>query len=152
MKRKLLQPTGFSMIEVMIAVMVVGMVMTAVAALMTSSTKLTAESRYAGFARSKVQEALEVFRRERFLLGWNDFYNSLANGVYCYNQIPMDSDAFKARAVGGCSDTFEGAGQAFKREVLVIKTGDSVEVTSHIEWQDATKTREISAEQIFKEY
>jgi prepilin-type N-terminal cleavage/methylation domain-containing protein len=149
-----IKANGFSMIEVLIAVLVVGMVMTAVAAMMVSSTKISAESKYLGFANNKVQEALEVFRRERFLLGWGEFYGAVGNGVYCYNDLPADSNDFQGLNVGGCGgDSFEGAGLSFVREATVSKVDAStVEVTINVEWLDGNRVRDVEATQVFKKY
>ena len=128
---------GSSLIEIIIATAVVGSILTAVAMALTFSIKSTAEANYRSVATTKAQEAMEVFRREKTLLGWADFY-SVAGGAstYCLNTLPMVVDGL-ASVVGDCGTIYglvvAGVGTSFMREAEV-STGTDL-VTDRTKWK-----------------
>jgi len=69
--KKLLNQTGSSLIEVIVATGVIALVLTALVAGMTVSLQTSAEAKYRSQAIKRGQEAMEVFRRERTL--WRFF-------------------------------------------------------------------------------
>lgn len=149
--------TGSSIIEVLIATVVVGMVMTAVAALMTVSIKNTALLRYRAAATAQAQSGLEVFRRERNLLGWESFFEALSTGDYCLNTLPTTSIEFETMPEDDCNGaTTQLLGNAFVREATVTKTDavsdndDEVKVELILSWVDGVRPQSVKLTQIFK--
>lgn len=128
---------GSSLIEVLIAIAVVGLVLTGVIAALTFSVKSTSESKYRSLATAKAQEAIELFRRERSRLGWNVFYTTVAASFYCLDEIPSAEAGIVTKA-GACGDEYTlvvpGTGLAFKREVEIVKNADSIVVKATVSW------------------
>lgn len=145
--------SGQTIIEVLIATLVVGMVLTAVAATLTVSVKNTAQSRYQEVGRARAQSGLEVFRRERNNLGWQEFVNVLSNGTYCLNALPADSTEFEAMSTGACPSGVAVIGTDFVREATVeILSADDVRVEVSVMWQDGALDKEVKLTQIFQRY
>lgn len=160
MKRKK-QHSGQSLVEVLVATAVVGIVMTAIAAGLLLSVKNTAISKYRAIANAKAQEGLEVFRRERSLLGWTSFVASLREGTICLNSLPSSGDTFSgyiATNANACTGGTEEAGSTFTREadIQVTSVGggtnNQVRVEVIVSWTDGDTVREVSLVQEFKEY
>jgi len=155
MKKNQLE-AGSTIIEVLIATVVVGMVMTAVAALMTVSIKNTALLRYRAAATTQAQSGLEIFRRERNLLGWESFFESLDTSVYCLNTMPANSTEFVALPAGECQNTIQLLGNSFEREALVTKidgasdADDEIRVELVLRWLDGVRSQSVTLTQIFK--
>lgn len=143
---------GSTLIEIMVATTVVVFALTALMATLTLSVKTTAESKYRTYATSLGQEALEVFRRERALLGWTAFHAAVDDGATCYNELPTSSAAFVGTNPGACGDRFTQVGTAFSRTVNATKTTDSVTVQVVVDWYDGSNLRQVTLEQILKEY
>lgn len=145
--------TGSSMIEILIATGVVGLVMTAVAAGLVLSVKNTSISKFKVLATTRAQEAMEVFRREKVILGWGQFYDVLATGTYCLNSLPADSTAFKALSTGACASGAKIAGTEFLREGLVnFVNSQEIRVEIVVSWTDNDVPRSVNLIQEFKEY
>lgn len=135
--KKNINNNGTSLIEVLIAIAVVGLVLTGVIAALTFSVKSTSESKYRSLATAKAQETIELFRRERAKLGWNDFNTALSD-LYCFDEIPATTEGIASKA-GACGAevynlVVPGAGIAFKREVEIIKNPDSVVIKATVSW------------------
>ena len=64
---------GFSMIEVLMALVVVGLVLTAVAGMITNSMETRADARYRQVANEIAQKFIEQCRREQAIMKWSDF-------------------------------------------------------------------------------
>lgn len=81
---------GQTLIEVMIATTVVGLVMTAVAAIVTISLQNTSRAKAKALATKYTQEGIEYFRAQRNLMGWESFYATLSLGTptYCLATLP----------------------------------------------------------------
>ena len=84
------QQTGSTLIELIIAVMVVGLVITAVANTATHSVKNSGEARYKQVATALGQEAIEFIRGEKNRLGLINLKNNLITADYCFSSIPSD--------------------------------------------------------------
>jgi len=145
--------SGQTIIEVMIATLVVGMVLTAVAATLTVSVKNTAQSRYQEVARAQAQSGLELFRRERTKLGWQEFQNVINNGTYCLNVLPADSTAFAAMSPTPCSSGVAVIGTDFTRDATVtVVSADEVKVEMSVKWVDGVINKEVKLTQVFQRY
>lgn len=144
---------GQTIIEVLIATVVVAMVLTAVAATLSVSVKNTSQARYQEVARTMAQSGLEVFRRERNILGWQAFHNALNSGSYCLNTLPADSSAFTTMPTGVCSSDTTVIGNNFRRNAEVTVAGlDEIRVTVSVTWVDGTLNREVELTQVFRQY
>lgn len=136
---------GQTLIELLIATLIVGLVVTSVAAGLTYAVKNTAEVRYRESATSLGQDVIEFFRRERASVGWNQFVASLPDdqSTYCFQTVPTTlTDIFTSPFPGSCA-TNEivtlPSGQMnadFLREVLVndVAGGKRVEITVTVKW------------------
>lgn len=141
------------MIEILIATGVVGLVMTAVASGLVLSVKNSSISKYKVLASTRAQEAMEVFRREKVLLGWSQFYDVLSTSTYCLNSLASDSAQFKVMPTGGCSEDAKIAGTSFVREGLVnIINADQIRVEIVVSWVDGNVPRSTNLIQEFKRY
>lgn len=81
---------GFSMIEVLMALVVVGLVLTAVAGMITNSTKARADARYRQVANEIAQDFIEKCRQEQALNKWSDF---TVSGSCIAVSIPVERTA-----------------------------------------------------------
>lgn len=143
---------GSTIIELLIAVMIVGLIITAVANAVTTSIKNTGESRFRQNATVLGQQVIEHLRTQKNELGMVNFKNSLTPGDYCYADIN--------NPISGLCDAqvVTMAGAEFKRDVLVASggTGTRVDpyylnVTVTVSWQDGTETRSVELIQEFKQ-
>ncbi|MGD9129047.1 MAG: hypothetical protein PVJ09_00965 [Candidatus Woesebacteria bacterium] len=131
--------TGSSLIEVLIAAGVVGVVLTAMALGLTFSVKTSSEAKYRSIAAKQAEEGMELFNKERVIQGWTDFH-TLA-GTYCLT---------------GANDIVSGACTAaqritlskmdFTRQAQVDNTDpDKVVITLTVTWENhhVTVTKEF---------
>jgi len=152
--KKKIDKSGFSLIEILFASLVVAMTLTAIAASLSYSINLNNQSNYRAIAIDKAQEGLDFFKRERVTLGWSEFQENLSNETgssrieeeYCVASIPSPSDlpdtiAFSFLVSGQCSDydlDVQGAGVNFKRNVTVsLVPGDideEIVITVTVSW------------------
>lgn len=144
---------GSSMIEILIATGVVGLVMTAVASSLVLSVKNSSVSKYKVLASTRAQEAMEVFRREKVLLGWGQYYDVLNSGTYCLNSLASDSGQFKVMSTSACNEDQKIAGTSFVREALVdIISDEEIRVEIVVSWVDGNVPRSTNLIQMFKKY
>ena len=144
---------GSSLIEVVVATGVMALVLTAIVAGMTLSLKTSAESEYRSQAVKRGQEAMEVFRRERTLLGWDVFEAGfISGGAYCLQTLPAPKEAF---VLGECSDdqNLVISGVDFYREAWVdINDLDpdnpQLQVTVSVRWASGS----VELVQVFRRW
>jgi len=148
---------GSSLIEIVVATGVMALVLTAIVSGLTLSLKTNAESEYRSQAVKRAQEAIEVFRRERTLLGWDVFFGSLSNGgVYCLQTLPAPKSGF---TLGACTEE-QGiviAGVDFYREVEVtIDESDPnnplIQVSVTMRWNSGNGERDVTLLQVFRRW
>lgn len=147
---------GSTLVEILIATAIIGATLTAIAAALSYSVKTNAESKYRELATQQAQKLLEVFRREKALLGWDEFYLQLNSGVYCFNTLPDYADGFSKYSLGECSSyglTIANSGVAFSREATVTKGADYLEVEVNVYWPgEGSLEHQVSAVQQFKKW
>ncbi len=144
---------GQTIVEVLIAAGVVGVVLTGIAAGLSYSIKNSSDARYRAFATTYAQDAIEVFRREKTLLGWEAFYDAIATGVYCANDLPENTTEFLALQPGTCAAGVATFGVEFTRTVdVVVVSPTEIQVTSVVNWTDATRTPEVRVVQQLRPY
>ncbi len=144
--------TGQTIVEVIIAVGIVALVMTALAASLTLSIRNTAQSRHKNLGTKLSQEGLEIFRRERNLLGWDTFSNRLNSQVYCMQTVPDDITGLVA---GSCDSTnnITLSANDFYREATVSKTSPTIiNVVITTTWTDGKRDHEASVTQEFRDW
>jgi type II secretory pathway component PulJ len=148
MKKKTLpHQLGQTLIEILIATAVVGLVITAVAAGLTFSIKSTSNSQYRTLATEESQQVVEFLRRERSQIGWESFVEQLPSGDYCVNQLPSDNDGLAGLVLGACSQNVVRLGTEWKRELTVTtSTATSFEYFVTITWKDGDQEREIQVD------
>lgn len=143
--------SGQTIIEVLIATVVVALVMTAIASALTSSLRNTAEGKFRSYANTHAQQAMEVFIRERNLLGWQQFTESVISGAFCLNELPADSAAFLIMPSGSCTEGVAFAGTEFVRQANVtVVNAEEIRVEVEVLWEDNGRNREVSLTQEFK--
>ena len=144
---------GSGMIEILIATGVVGLVMTAVVAGFVLSVKSTTFGKNQVLASTRAQEAMEVFRREKVLLGWAQFSDSVGDDTYCVNDLPSDSGAFQAMQTGVCAEGEVITNTVFIRQALVDVISDGeIRVEVVVNWQDGDSSQSVNLVQEFKQY
>lgn len=86
------QKHGSSIVEVIIAIAVVSIVITSVAAVISVSLQNTSRATAKVIGTKYTQEAIEYFRAQRTLMGWESFIAALQNGnaspEYCLASLP----------------------------------------------------------------
>ncbi len=153
-KKSPVSSTGFSLIEILFATLVVAMTLTAIATSLSYSIKINNQSNYRSAAIDKAREGLDFFKRERVTLGWNTFHAELTDEsgpnyvteTYCLPTIPDPSSlpgyvAFDSMGTGACSDydlTIEGIAEDFKRDIEVEIDPDTLSnkltITVTVSW------------------
>ena len=142
--------TGSSLIELLIAIMVVGVVVTGVAYALTQSVKNTAESRYRELATAMAQDSIDLFRREREAQGWRAFTS-------LFTSFPTTIDAaVLTNRSGQCGpgNTFQASRTTFQREIEVYTDAPSETLTINVimTWNvGSDDERSITITQILKE-
>lgn len=96
---------GQTIIELLIAILVVGIVVISVAVALTYSVQYTAEVRYREAAISLAQDAIEFFRSERARMGWANFTPNISSGTFCFPTIPTDLAQANATFKHTCGTT-----------------------------------------------
>ncbi len=144
-RRRTTKQQGSTIVELLIATVVVGSVITGIAVALTYNIHQNAEVRYREAAASMNQQALEAFRRERERLSWDAFYAGLNNATYCINSLGNSLENLTQSPSTCGTNTYEFAKTDFKREVIVGKIdADTIEFAITTFWH-ANTADEISA-------
>jgi len=141
---------GSTLVEILIAISVIALVLTAVGSMISMSIKLSDSNEQKQLALQKAQEALE-----RSINSWSSFSTPLDDGaVYCLNSLP-DSVASASANLGACADGdfLEAAKYEFQREAVVnFNNANSLKVEIDLLWQDGNKAKDLTIEQNFENY
>ncbi|MBP7740742.1 hypothetical protein KA089_00995 [Candidatus Woesebacteria bacterium] len=142
-KSKKLQQ-GSTIIELLISLMVVGLVVTAVAAASTYSIKNTGEARFRQVATTLGQEVIEKSRNEKSRLGFINFSNLVGDNAYCFDTVPADfQTSLPTAGLCGSTEVVSVAGSDFTREVTFTSTATEVVVEVDISWDDSGSPRTV---------
>jgi type II secretory pathway pseudopilin PulG len=145
---------GQTLVEILIATAVVAVVLTAIATSLSFTVKNSAEARYRAVASSLAQEAVEVFRRERSVQGWEAFYAGLpASATYCFNTLPTSPVVF-TQGTGACGTTYfspSGTAVSFKREASLQKGANQVTITVVVSWEDTADWNDVTVTETLRE-
>lgn len=148
---------GSSLIEIIVATGVMALVLTAIVAGLTLSLKTNAEAEYRSQAVKRSQEAMEVFRRERTLRGWDGFVAGLTdNASYCFQTLPAPEAELES---GECdsSDAIVISGIEFFRQAEVEIDDSSpsdveVRVEMRVFWNTGSGQRSVNLVQTFRQW
>lgn len=148
---------GSSLIEIIVATGVMALVLTSIVAGLTLSLKTNAEIEYRSQSIKRAQEAMEVFRRERTLLGWEGFADALrGNASYCFVDLPEPREAFPSGTCG-TDDTIVISGQEFTREATVTvdetdPTSPLIRVEMVVSWTTNENVKDVELVQVFRRW
>lgn len=122
---------GSTLIELLIAVLVAGVVLVAVAIGVMSSIQRTAQVRYKDIATTLAQEGIETVLRDRAELGWSNFiaqYPNSTDADYCLSETTNHLES------SPCNTVITKMNQDFTRVIHIVSDGVSVDVSSRVEW------------------
>lgn len=158
---KLCASTGSTLIELIIAVMVVGLILTAVANAVTHSVKNDGEARYKQVATALGQEVIENIRSEKNKLGMVNLITILGNQTYCFQDLPGELTTTPAAGTCGTLEGIQMAGTDFFRNATVVSTGVglatnptdpyTLNVTVTVSWYDGANLKSVELIQRFQE-
>lgn len=145
--------TGSTIIELIFAVMIVGLIITAVANAVTHSIKNTGEARFKQVATTLGQEVMEYIRQEKNRVGIINLDTPLPGGDYCFVDVTSP-------IAGQCTnlDVISMAGADFQREVSIVYSGNKTPITDPyrmtvtvvVSWTDGATVREVELIQEFE--
>ena len=143
---------GQTIIEILMATGVVALVMTTVVSVMSVAVKNASAAKAADLSTKYTQEGMEVFRKERTLMGWGNYYallQSKAGGgstvTYCLPAaLPVTVTDFTNYPTGACnSSQFVDPKNVFQRKAVVtINSVSLITVTVTTSWQDGGRNRQ----------
>ena len=115
---------AFTFVEVLAAISIVALVMTALGSMMALSARVAEANEMEQLAQMKAQQSIEFFRRERLVRGCNTFYSSLNhNAKYCLNTLPSSIGSISS---GSCVSHQEDFNFFYYSIEATIKKPDSV--------------------------
>ncbi len=146
---------GSTLVEILVAVTIISLVLTAVSAMISMSVKLAESNEKKQLALQKAEEAMEFFRKERVISSWYSFSTPLTDGAtYCVSSLPEDVASLSAK-LGGCSnsDTMEAARYSFQRQAVVnFNSVNRLNIQIEMLWNDGSKAKNLVLEQSFENY
>ncbi len=147
--------TGSTLIEILVAVTIIALVLTAVSAMIFMSIKLADSNEKQQLALQKAEEALEFFRKERAIWSWTAFSTPLVDlSTYCMSSLPESVASISAQ-LGECGDedVLEAARYSFKRQATVtFESANRLNVEIEMLWTDGTKAKNLVLDQQFENY
>jgi len=135
MKRKLFLNSGFTLVELLVALTLVMLVIVAVVGLAAVSIKTSYRAKGGTEAKRYAEEAMEWLRQEK-KTNWDLFYQKTGTAPtsYCLNQLNLASHP-------PCSDTINGI---YQREVKLERIADNqIKATVTVKWTDSQGTHLI---------
>ena len=164
-KLKMHRETASTLVEVLVAVAIIALVLTAVGAMMSMSIKLASSNEQKKLALHRAEEGLEFFRKERMTSSWYSFAQALLSnpaGLYCMTDFPSDMATLVA-ATGPCPppENLEGTIYLFQRLARVEAVDpNKIKVSIEVSWQDGkreswqadAKTQSLVLEQNFENF
>ncbi|MCA9372529.1 prepilin-type N-terminal cleavage/methylation domain-containing protein [Candidatus Woesebacteria bacterium] len=146
---------GNTLIELLIATFIVGMVLTGVAISLTYSIQREAISRYREGATSMAQEISEYFLLERAQQGWRSFADGYSNGTYCYDaSVPEVTPQTTYPSVQPCA-VATTTGMDFSPSIEITKVSPSqlhADITISWEVDTDVKTYVLKQDYFEREY
>ncbi len=151
---------GNTVIEILIATVIVAVVLTALAASMTKSIHNSAEAEYRQIAARMGQDVMEIFRQDKNIYPWDEFKAAVSEG---YNCVPLNPLTIKSGFTQGLSSTatinlcpavpsnnmtFQ---RAIQKQTVVSGTTEYVKITVTTAWNaaDPARKRSVELQQVF---
>lgn len=146
---------GSTLVEILVAVTIIALVLTAVSAMISMSSRLAESNEKKQLALQKAEEALEFFRKERAITSWYGFSSPLNDGsTYCVSNLPENIASISAQ-IGTCgeNDAMEAAHYNFRRQAQVTFQGsDRLSIEVEMIWSDGDRAKSLLIEQGFENY
>jgi Tfp pilus assembly protein PilV len=120
--------SGSTLLEVLVAVMITGLVLTAVMLTLTFSIKNSADSRYRIVASQLAQEGLEVVKLQREMRGWGAFTTAYPTSSYC---APVGTITLTT-SCSAYSDP--GTKKSFVRTIQITQGTNEATATVRVDW------------------
>lgn len=155
--KKTLGSRGSTIIEALIAIVVVALVLTAVTYSMTFSISNSAEAEYRQIATRYGQDVMEVFRKDKLTTPWATFAATPGNGIRCVPatfiaNTNITGGTVTLANIGTCPAlNSTNPPMTFRRAVEKTSTGNSVTIITHVYWNVgiAGRERSVMIEQTF---
>lgn len=143
--------SGNTIIEVLIAVLIVGTVMTALSVSMSYSIHNTSQAQYRDTATSLATEPLEVLRHQRATSNWQTFYSDLSSKAGATRYITASPFTGTSDLKTTNSPPFSLNNVAFVRKIeITVNSADQITVRSIVEWsRNSATTSTVTFEQQF---
>lgn len=146
---------GSTLIEILVAVTIIALVLTAVSAMISMSIKLADSNEKQQLALQKAEEALEFFRKERAIWSWTAFSTPLVDlSTYCMRDLPSSVASISAQ-LGECGDdeVLSAARYSFKRQATVtFESANRLSIEIEMLWNDGAKAKNLVIDQQFENY
>lgn len=143
--------TGSTLIEVLVAILIVGLVITAAMLSVTYSIKNSAEARYREVASQLAQDGMEVVVLRREIEQWSQF-SGFNNATYC---LPQNSPKFGSSPTNPSTDCgFIVQNKTFYRYLTKSYDSGTGVVTAKVtvEWKsDSNTTQNVEISQQFRD-
>lgn len=155
---------GAGLIEVLIAVVITALILTAVAISLSYSVRNTAEARYRELATDRAQEVIEYVRKYRVIDGWVGFKAQLDRSphTFCLNEnieeYEVDYDVtseWLPEPTADCPVAPDTDARTSLARVLSVEnvSDDILTVNVEVSWLSSNgETRELSFQQQFANY
>ncbi|MEX0896398.1 MAG: hypothetical protein WDZ94_05725 [Patescibacteria group bacterium] len=156
---------GSTIIEILVAIAVVGVVLTALTYSLSFSVKNSAQAEYRQIASRYAQNSIEMLRAERADRGWSDFKDAFppdnTNDYYCLRSADdlTDHELYGSTldlTATTCNQTHNQPKADFQRLFRTVEQSDEpgnefIAVEVVVTWRDGAEVRSTSIEQVFRD-
>ena len=150
---------GSTLIEVLVAILIMAIVLTGLATALTYSLKNSAQADYRQVATRQAQDVIEILRKERSRLGWSGFeaaINTNSGTYYCvgtsatgFSNFTTDSSSPFCPNNVAIAQSPITMSRYFHRTNGVSDSRVTVEVI--VTWPEGTATRTVNLVQDFRD-
>ncbi len=130
---------GQTLLEIVVAVGVIALVLTALVTAVTASLRFSQAGRYRSQAVKYAQEGIELTRKLRDTQPWTEFavYSGAGTADWCLSE----SGTWTASDGSGCAIT---PTSNFWRTITLTLNGSVMEVTSTVSWGERTQSSTVT--------
>ncbi len=154
---------GNTVIEVLVATVIVGLILTALAISMTSSIQNSSEAQYRETGTSLAQDTMEVFRKDKNIISWTEFSSSpgatqiasaTIDSIKCVpttftTVTQITGSTLGIGQISSCASVVQNK-ITYKRAISKVVSTNSVRIKVHVYWNVGTnQVRSTSIEQTF---
>lgn len=132
---------GFSLLEILISVAILGTILTGLIAVLTYSIKSNNQAQIRTAARDQAQEGIDYFRAERAVLGYNGLrsvlqtsWSSSTSATYCLDSLP---DVSTSVANNNFTNNSLTAGSCANYSIDISGISADLKRTAVIDWSDS---------------